>query len=277
MVTLSQFPIVAKGAPLPSIEDLIASDGEVEVDSQAKGFYEKAIKKYKDSDINGAIHYAKLAYRKDQRVILLEDGGLISGIESYIKKEAINSPNDPTIFYGLAKILAIQNKTDETKKALEKIIEIDADSDLGRKAATILKNAPGSAPEKSSDSYEAEYAKLTAKSDQLSNENKAINKTIVEEEYAKDQQQELNSARDKRIAELTEQNRMDSLYSTLFWANPTNAWAMNNNYTRPTAGQIKQHPDYYKAKGAEAKARVEYRKGYAPSPGKPVHLPVVRR
>lgn len=287
LIVFAPFAANVNGSQLPSIEDLIASDGEVEVDSQARGFFEKAIARYRANDMDGAIHYGTLAYRKDQKILLLEDKGLIDGIESYLKEETYKSPEDASLFYGLAKILALRNKIDEAKEALEKIVSIDADSDLGKRAATVLRGAPGNVSSSQDSgknamdrsSYDEEYARLEAENSKLQSKNRIINREIGEEKNIIEKQAALNREKDRQIAELTERNRMDSLYSTLFWANPTNSWAMNNNYTKPTAGQIKQYPDYYKAKAAEHKARVEYRKGYAParSPGRPVNLPAIRR
>jgi hypothetical protein len=277
ILTLFSFTETVRGNELPSIEELIANDGEVQANPEAKKLFEQAIARYEENDIEGAIHDGKIALQKDQKVLLLDDHGLFDGIESFLLKEASDSPGNGTAFFNLAKFFAVRNKTDKVMKALEKVVSIEPDSDLGKLAAAMLKRAPGyntSASKANTKAYEKEYAKLEAKNTELQKKSSEIDKKIQKTEYNIKMQAARSTAQDKQIAQLKEQNEQNYLYSTLFWANPTNAWALEHNYTLPRPGEIKQYPEYYKKKAAQSKAKTDYYKTFSPpSTNGPVNLP----
>jgi len=244
-----------------TIEDLISADGasdeEIVVDNQARSLFEKGVQSFKDNNLLHAMQYAGLALKKDRRILLLDDHGMIPGIETYLHKTIEKRPDDATNYFKLAKVLVIQHKIKEAITSLEEVVKITPDSELGKKAELLLASAPGNKQPseksikeqaKKEAAYEKEYAKLTGKSDALLNENSEIqqdNRAAEREREATFRNAQVTSG---IMDELEEEERLDDLWSTLYWANPTNSWLRNSDYRRPTMKHYKDHPELYKAR-----------------------------
>ena len=261
-----------------SIEDLIAADGELDIDSHCKELFNKAVSCYKAGNIEEAFHYGGLAYKKDPRILLTDDQGMIGAMEEYLHEKTLKAPDDPTGYYRYAKLLALRNKVPQAVAALKKVVNLSPDSVLGKKSADLLRNAPiqgnqntgsGQIDPSSNDSqtlsYEEEYAKLTSKTEQLRQKNAELKDKISRARARNDEESALLQERNRTIEKMKKENKTTNIYSTLFWANPTNVWYLNNNYSAPEEN-TKRYPEYYKAKEAERQARNDYYKSFH-SPG----------
>lgn len=232
---------------------LLPANDAFAVDPQAKLFFEKAIFEFKAGNLEAAGSHAKHAWKKDRAVMGLDDQGMTNGFVKYLNEKIEKSPKDATIYYRLAKVKAILGLPKESAALLQKVIELTPGTELAKKAQTLLTGLGGNLAEQAVvDADKEEFIKesreeATIENIKLSNKEQAeANARLKQQTQANAQaeKQSQSDAKDKKIAELEQKNKDNQLTNDLFWANPTNAYLMENNYdkTKVKADIVKTLP-----------------------------------
>ena len=220
---------------------LQAEDTFVAVDKQAKTLFEKAISEFKEGNLEGSFSHAMSAWRKDRAILSLNDQGIMRGFEKYLKGKITQSPEDATDYYRLAKLQAVRGLPQKAKFLLEKVCELAPDTDLARKAQVLIRALEASLAEQKllaadREQFEKESRKKsTLENIKLRNRELAAENSRLKDKTAKAEkttQAKEIAAKDAQIKKLEEQAEKNTLYSTLFWANPTNAYLMKKNYDK---------------------------------------------
>jgi protein involved in temperature-dependent protein secretion len=171
----------------------------------------------------------------------MDDQGMIDGFDKYLRAEIKQSPDDATDYYRLAKLQAIRGVPQEAESLLKKVVELTPGTPLARKSRTLIRGLAESLAERAFLAADKEEFIKEARQKATIENIKFSNKEQAEENARKMKQNQAvaqatktkeSAAKDKEIAELKKQGEKDKLYSNLFWANPTNAYLMENNYDK---------------------------------------------
>jgi len=220
---------------------LLLADDPFAVDAQAKILFEKAVAEFKAGHLEAAGSHARLAWKKDRGVMGLDDSGMIDGFDKHLRNKIKKSPDDVTAYYKLAKLQAVRGLPKEAVTLFQKVIELSPGTPLAKKAQTFTKGLGSNLAEQ--DYLDADREEFIKESrEEATIENIKLSNEELAEENARLKKEELaNSnasrqleadAKDKRIAELEKENKENKLTTDLFWANPTNAYLMKNNYDK---------------------------------------------
>ena len=200
-----------------------------DVDPHAKTLFDKAVKEYKEGNMEAARTHAGAAWRKDRAILSLDDQGMVDAFEKRARGKIAKSPDDATNYYRLAKLQAIRGMPEEAATLLKKVAELAEGTALGRKATTLLGGLDENLAEAEYiEEDRKEYIKeardeATIENIKLSNKEMAETNARLKREATRESKstaQNNSKAQANKIKELEEENEQNELYKNMFWGRP---------------------------------------------------------